>query len=198
MPEQNGVQKRGGRGLIYRTACTRGAPPLRAARDDGVPRVRLPSGGLLLPRQHLSESSSVSVRVSFFDRFSRAVLGVFRNLKWVMQHIVGNLSTFSFQRYKVCANRSSDEPRVPRRIVGAVFVHFSDEDSGQTGDALGEPRVPRRSRSRYLSNAPGLGDQLVASRKDSAREGGYPGGKTHFTPGAFFLKSCPSSRAFLT
>uniref|UniRef100_A0A2N9GX88 Uncharacterized protein n=1 Tax=Fagus sylvatica TaxID=28930 RepID=A0A2N9GX88_FAGSY len=58
------------------------------------------------------------------------------------------------------------------RGVGAVFVHFSDADSGQTGDAIGEPRVPRRSRSHYLSNAPGLADQLVASRKDSAREGG--------------------------
>ena len=84
------------------------------------------------------------------------------------------------------------------RGVGVVFVHFSDEDSGQTGDVLGEPRVPRRIRSRYLSNALGLEDQLVASRKDSAREGGCPGGKTHFTPGAFFLKSCPSSREFLT
>uniref|UniRef100_A0A2N9FAQ0 Uncharacterized protein n=1 Tax=Fagus sylvatica TaxID=28930 RepID=A0A2N9FAQ0_FAGSY len=60
------------------------------------------------------------------------------------------------------------------RGVGAVFVHFSGEDSGQTGDAIGEPRVPRRSWSRYLSNAPGLADQLVASRKDSAREGGSP------------------------
>uniref|UniRef100_A0A2N9F631 Aminotransferase-like plant mobile domain-containing protein n=1 Tax=Fagus sylvatica TaxID=28930 RepID=A0A2N9F631_FAGSY len=60
------------------------------------------------------------------------------------------------------------------RGVGAVFVHFSGEDSGQTGDAIGEPRVPRRSWSRYLSNAPGLVDQLVASRKDSAREGGSP------------------------
>uniref|UniRef100_A0A2N9H3Y5 Aminotransferase-like plant mobile domain-containing protein n=1 Tax=Fagus sylvatica TaxID=28930 RepID=A0A2N9H3Y5_FAGSY len=58
------------------------------------------------------------------------------------------------------------------RGVGAVFVHSSDADSGQTGDAIGEPRVPRRSRSHYLSNAPGLADQLVASRKDSAREGG--------------------------
>jgi hypothetical protein len=84
------------------------------------------------------------------------------------------------------------------RGVGAVFVHFSGEDSGQTGDAIGEPRVPRRSRSHYLSNAPGLADQLVASRKDSAREGGCLGGKTRFTPSAFFLKSCPSSRAFLT
>ena len=71
----------------------RGAPPLRAVRDDGTPRVRLPRGSLILPRQHLSESSLVSVRVSFFDRFSRAVLGVFQNSKWVMQHIVGKLST---------------------------------------------------------------------------------------------------------
>uniref|UniRef100_A0A2N9I397 Uncharacterized protein n=1 Tax=Fagus sylvatica TaxID=28930 RepID=A0A2N9I397_FAGSY len=31
--------------------------------------------------------------------------------------------------------------------------------------------------SHYLSNTPGLADQLVASRKDSAREGGCPGGK---------------------
>uniref|UniRef100_A0A2N9I241 Aminotransferase-like plant mobile domain-containing protein n=1 Tax=Fagus sylvatica TaxID=28930 RepID=A0A2N9I241_FAGSY len=57
--------------------------------------------------------------------------------------------------------------------VGAVFACFSGEDSGQTGDATGEPRVPRRSRSRYLSNAPGLADQLVASRERlCAREGG--------------------------
>uniref|UniRef100_A0A2N9G674 Uncharacterized protein n=1 Tax=Fagus sylvatica TaxID=28930 RepID=A0A2N9G674_FAGSY len=58
------------------------------------------------------------------------------------------------------------------RGVGAVFVHFSGEDSDQTGNAIGEPRVPRCSWSRYLSNAPGLADQLVASRKDSEREGG--------------------------
>uniref|UniRef100_A0A2N9G624 Uncharacterized protein n=1 Tax=Fagus sylvatica TaxID=28930 RepID=A0A2N9G624_FAGSY len=60
------------------------------------------------------------------------------------------------------------------RGVGAVFVCFSGEDFGQTGDATGEPRVARRSRSRYLSNAPGLAGQLVACRKDSAREGGSP------------------------
>uniref|UniRef100_A0A2N9G5R8 Aminotransferase-like plant mobile domain-containing protein n=1 Tax=Fagus sylvatica TaxID=28930 RepID=A0A2N9G5R8_FAGSY len=79
-----------------------------------------------------------------------------------MQHISGKLSTSSFQRYKVCANRSSDERVMApgSRGVGAVFVHFSGEDSGQTGDAIGEPRVPRRSWSRYLSNAPGLADQL--------------------------------------
>ena len=84
------------------------------------------------------------------------------------------------------------------RGAGAIFVCFSGEDSGQTGDAIGEPRVPCRSRSCYLSNAPGLADQLVASRKDSAREGGCPGGKKRFTPSTFFLKSCPSSRAYLT
>uniref|UniRef100_A0A2N9GWY5 Aminotransferase-like plant mobile domain-containing protein n=1 Tax=Fagus sylvatica TaxID=28930 RepID=A0A2N9GWY5_FAGSY len=79
-------------------------------------------------------------------------------------------------------NRSSDEGVMApgSRGVGAVFVHFSDEDSGQTGDAIGEPRVPRRSWSHYLSNAPGLADQLVASRKDSAREGGCPGRKNAF------------------
>ena len=55
-----------------------------------------------------------------------------------------------------------------------VFVCFSGENFGQTGDATGEPRVARRSRSRYLSNAPGLAGQLAASRKDSAHEGGCP------------------------
>uniref|UniRef100_A0A2N9HCG9 Uncharacterized protein n=1 Tax=Fagus sylvatica TaxID=28930 RepID=A0A2N9HCG9_FAGSY len=47
---------------------------------------------------------------------------------WVMRHIVGKLSTSSFQRYKVCANRSSDEGVMApgSRGVGAVFVHSSD------------------------------------------------------------------------
>ena len=200
MPEQHSCLNERGGGLIYRGACTRGAPPLRATCDDGAPRVRPPRGGLILPRQRLSESSSIFVRVSFFDRFSSAVLGVFWNSKWVMQHIVGKISTSSFQLYKVCTNRSSDEGVMApgSRGAGAIFVYFSDEDSDQTGDVLGEPRVPRHSQSRYLSNTPGLEDQLVASRKDSAREGGCPGGKTRFTPSAFFLKSCPSSREFLT
>uniref|UniRef100_A0A2N9HIP9 Uncharacterized protein n=1 Tax=Fagus sylvatica TaxID=28930 RepID=A0A2N9HIP9_FAGSY len=93
-----------------------------------------------------------------------------------MQHIAGKLSTSSFQRYEVCMNRSSDERVMApgSRGIGAVFVHLSGEDSDQMGDAFGKPRVPRRSWSRYLSNAPGLVDQLVASRKDSAREGGSP------------------------
>uniref|UniRef100_A0A2N9FHU4 Aminotransferase-like plant mobile domain-containing protein n=1 Tax=Fagus sylvatica TaxID=28930 RepID=A0A2N9FHU4_FAGSY len=60
------------------------------------------------------------------------------------------------------------------RGIGAVFVHSSDAKIPvKRGMLFGEPRVPRRSRSHYLSNAPGLADQLVASRKDSAREGGF-------------------------
>uniref|UniRef100_A0A2N9HIU3 Uncharacterized protein n=1 Tax=Fagus sylvatica TaxID=28930 RepID=A0A2N9HIU3_FAGSY len=100
-----------------------------------------------------------------------------------MQPIAGKLSTSSLQRYEVCLNRSSDERVMApgSRGIGAVFVHLSGEDSDQMGDAFGEPRVPRRSWSRYLSNAPGLVDQLVASRKDSAREGGCPGGKNAFS-----------------
>ena len=63
------------------------------------------------------------------------------------------------------------------RGVGVVFACFSDEDSDQTGEATGEPRVARRSWSHQLSNAPGLADQLVVSREDSAREGDCPGEK---------------------
>ena len=84
------------------------------------------------------------------------------------------------------------------RGAGAIFVCFSDEDSGQSGDATGEPRVPRRSWSRHLSDAPGLVRQLAASRKDFAREGGCLGEKIHKTFSSFFLESCPSSRAYLT
>jgi hypothetical protein len=105
-----------------------------------------------------------------------------------------------FKRYKVFMNQSSDERVMApeSRGAGAVFVCFSGEDFGQTGDAIGEPRVPSRSWSRHLSNVPGLVGQLAASRKDSAREGGCPGEKTCFIPSAFFLKSCPSSRVQLT
>ena len=60
--------------------------------------------------------------------------------------------------------------------AAAVFVHFSGEDSGQTGEATDKLRVASRSWSCPLSNAPGLADQLATSREDSAREGGCPGG----------------------
>ena len=136
----------------------------------------------------------------FLTQFSRAVLEVFRNSKWVMQHIAGKLLTSSSQRYKVYTNRSSDERvmALGSRGAGAVFVRFSSEDSSQTGKAIGEPRVARRSWSRHLDNVPLRARQVAASRQDSAHEGGCPGGKTCFLPSAFFLKSCPSSRILLT
>jgi hypothetical protein len=64
-----------------------------------------------------------------------------------MQHIAGKLLTSTFQRYKVCVNRSSDRRVMTpgSRGTGAIFACFSGEDSGQTGEANGEPRVARRS-----------------------------------------------------
>ena len=91
----------------------------------------------------------------FLTRFPRAVLEVFWCSKWVMQHIVGKLSMSDFQRYKVCTNQSSDERVMApgSRGAEAIFSCFSGEDSGQTGEATGEPRVARCSRSYHLSNA---------------------------------------------
>ena len=109
--------------------------------------------------------------------------------KWVMQHTIGKIAESTFQRYKVRANQSLDgKVMAPRsRGVGVVFSCFSSEDSGQTGDATGEPRVASRSWGCSLSYAPRLVDQIVASQKESVREGGYPGGKTHQIFNAFSL-----------
>jgi hypothetical protein len=73
------------------------------------------------------------------------------------------------------------------RGVRAVFSRFSSEDSSQMGDATGEPRAAFRSWSCSLSNAPGLADQITVSRKESACEGGCPGGKTRQIFSAFSL-----------
>ena len=58
-----------------------GAPSWHAARDDGAPRVRPPRGILIHPRQQLLESSSVSVRVSFFDLIFEGSFGGLPELK---------------------------------------------------------------------------------------------------------------------
>ena len=68
---------------------------------------------------------------------------------------------------------------------------FSGEDSGQSGDVTGEPRVPRRSWIHHLSNAPGLARQLAASWKDSAREGGCLGEKCTKPSAHFSLNLVP-------
>ena len=97
-----------------------------------------------------------------------------------MRHTVGKLTMSTFQRYKVRTNQSSDGRVMAPRSWGvrAVFSRFSDEDSDQTGEATGEPRVASCSWSCSLSHTLRLADQLTASRKESAREGGCPGGKT--------------------
>ena len=68
-------------------------------------------------------------------------------LKWVMQGIVGKLEKSTFQQYKVCVNWSLDGKVMSpgSRVVRAIFLHFSGEVSGETGDATGEPRVASRS-----------------------------------------------------
>jgi hypothetical protein len=106
-----------------------------------------------------------------------------------MQHIIGKLATSTFERYNICVNQSSEERVMApeSRGVEAVFSRFSGEDSGQTREATVEPRVVRCSWSCHLSNAPRLVDQLAASRKESAREGGCPGGKMRQIFSAFFL-----------
>uniref|UniRef100_A0A2N9FC89 Uncharacterized protein n=1 Tax=Fagus sylvatica TaxID=28930 RepID=A0A2N9FC89_FAGSY len=175
--------------------------PCHAPRDDAVRRV-VPATWQSYPSTPAasSESSSISVRVSFFDP-------IFEGQFWRSSGTQnGSCSISSESSRRPLSNgikfaqigvRTRGVMAPGSRGVGAVFVHFSGEDSGQTGDAIGEPRVPRRSWSRYLSNAPGLADQLVASRKDSAREGGCPGGKNAFcSQRAFFsnLVPVPDSR----
>jgi hypothetical protein len=70
-----------------------------------------------------------------------------------MKGTVRKLEKSTFQRYKVCVNRSSDGKVMALGSPGVrdVFLHFSDEDSNQTGDATGEPRVASRSRIYSLS-----------------------------------------------
>uniref|UniRef100_A0A2N9EPH4 Reverse transcriptase Ty1/copia-type domain-containing protein n=1 Tax=Fagus sylvatica TaxID=28930 RepID=A0A2N9EPH4_FAGSY len=157
-----------------------------------VPRefVQLPRGSLILHATPPPNPSRFLCAYPFLTQFSRAVLGVFRCSKYVMQHIVGKLLMSTFQWYKFCANLSSDERVMTpgSQGAGAVFACFSGEDSGQTGEATGEPRVARRSWSHHLSNVPGLAGQLAASRKDSVREGGCPGEKCAKLSGIFPAK----------
>ena len=64
----------------------------------------------------------------------------------------------------------------PPECFWSVGGRFSDRDFGQSGEKLGDPRVPRCACACLLSNAPGLADQLVVSQKDSARKRGNVGG----------------------
>ena len=70
-----------------------------------------------------------------------------------MRGTVGKFEKSNFQRYKVWTNRSLDGKVIAlgSRGIRAVFLRFSGGDSGQTGDATGEPRVASRSQSCSLS-----------------------------------------------
>ena len=155
------------------------------ARDACSP----PHGDLIHHATPLPNPPRFSCAYCFLTRFLGAHLEALWCSKWVIHHIIGNLATSTFQRYKVCMNRSSNERVMApgSRGVGAVFLCFSGEDSSQTGEATDEPRVARCSWIYHLSNAPGLVDQLIASWKDSAREGSCPGGKTRQIFSTFFL-----------
>uniref|UniRef100_A0A2N9EEQ2 Uncharacterized protein n=1 Tax=Fagus sylvatica TaxID=28930 RepID=A0A2N9EEQ2_FAGSY len=162
---------RGGGGLIY-----------RGARHDCAWRVMVARLACTPPKTAVC-TSSILARVSFFDP-------IFEGQFWRSSGTQNGSCSISPESSRRPLSNDINFARIGVRTrgvmapgsrgVGAVFVHFSGEDSDQTGDAIGEPRVPRRSWSHYLSNAPGLADQLVASRKDSAREGGCPGGKNAF------------------
>jgi hypothetical protein len=53
----------------------------RTARDDAARAVQLPRGGLILPRQPPSESSSIFVRVPFFYPIFEGSFGGLSELK---------------------------------------------------------------------------------------------------------------------
>uniref|UniRef100_A0A2N9GKH0 Uncharacterized protein n=1 Tax=Fagus sylvatica TaxID=28930 RepID=A0A2N9GKH0_FAGSY len=94
------------------------------------------------------ESSSIFVRVPFFDPIFEGSFGglpVFKMghaayLRKALDVLLSN--GIKFARIGVRTRRVMAPGS---RGTGAVFVCFSGEDSGQTGDAFGEPRVPRRS-----------------------------------------------------
>ena len=102
-----------------------------------------------------------------------------------MQLIIGKLATSTFQQMRPGRPRELWVPELG--VPKLFFCVFSSEDSGQTGEPTGELRVARCSWSYNLSNALELEDQIVASWKESAHEGGCPGGKTRQIFSAFFL-----------
>uniref|UniRef100_A0A2N9IRR8 Uncharacterized protein n=1 Tax=Fagus sylvatica TaxID=28930 RepID=A0A2N9IRR8_FAGSY len=124
-------------------ACTPRAGPSRATRYGPVRATVHATWRSYPPRQPPIKSSLVFVHVPFSDPIFKGSFGGLLVLK--MGHAA----------YR-------------RKALDVYFPTIPVK----RGNATGEPRVPRRSWSRYLSNAPGLADQLVASREDSAREGG--------------------------
>ena len=74
MLEQNRVQMRGGEVLFIGRRA-------RLTRHDAAQAVQLPRGDPILPRQHLSESSSIFACISFFDPIFEGSFGGLPELK---------------------------------------------------------------------------------------------------------------------
>uniref|UniRef100_A0A2N9G1A0 Uncharacterized protein n=1 Tax=Fagus sylvatica TaxID=28930 RepID=A0A2N9G1A0_FAGSY len=136
----------------------------------------LPCGNLIRHAALMANLPRFARLYSFITRFLGQILKAFWCSKWVIWDIVGKLEKSTFQRYKFCMNWSSDgKVMAPgSRVSELFFSRFSGKDSGQTGEATDEPRVASRIRSCSLSYAPELADQIAASWKESAREGGCP------------------------
>ena len=118
------------------------AAPCCVTRGDLICHVALPA---IPPRSECM--------YSLLPAFLRQLLEIFWCPKWIMCGTVGKLKKSNFKRYQVCANRSLDRKIMApgSRGVRAVFLCFSGEDSSQTGDITGEPRVTLRSQSCTLS-----------------------------------------------
>ena len=132
---------------------------LHAAASCGVRPLSL-SANAAPPQSYFSSK----ILTAFYIFFKTAFYG-YLVLKTGHSWYIGKIENYSFQRYHVRSNRSSDERVMApgSKGVRAVFLYLSDEDSGQTGDVTGEPRVTRCSRSYLLSSSFKLAGQLVAS-----------------------------------
>ena len=137
----------GGCGFIYRWSCTPRVGPWRVACNHGAQGVLFATWRSYPPRGPSPNLPWFSCVYLFLTRFSGAILEVFWCSKRVMQHIAEKISTSTFQRYKFCTNQSSNgRVMAPGSWgAGAIFLCFSGEDSGQTGEATDEPRVACRS-----------------------------------------------------
>jgi hypothetical protein len=145
-----------------------GAASCRAVHGEAAPCVQLPRGDLICHAAPQANLPRFARLYSFLTRFSGQLLEAFWCSKWVIRDTVGNLEKSTFQQYKVRTNQGSDgKVMAPgSRVTRAVFSRFSGEDSDQTGDATGEPRVVSCSWSCSLSYVPELADQIAASRRN--------------------------------
>uniref|UniRef100_A0A2N9GK88 Uncharacterized protein n=1 Tax=Fagus sylvatica TaxID=28930 RepID=A0A2N9GK88_FAGSY len=159
---------RGGEVGIYRGRA-------RGARHDCARRVMVARLACTPPKTAVC-TSSILARVSFFDPIFEGSFGGLLELK--MGHAAYRPESsrrplsngIKFARIGV----RTRELWLPEVGVSELFsCTFPVKIPIKRGMLSANREFHVVAWSRYLSNAPGLADQLVASRKDSAREGGY-------------------------